>query len=95
MLTTASWLVARRSTAGPNVRMLLGISCLCSVLIMVLTGFAAPLMWAVGASADDAAVLGTLLDQFTFWTNFRIGFADLSFLAVVLALADLAFGRRA
>jgi hypothetical protein len=88
VLTGATWFAAWRSRASGNVVWLLGLSCLCSILIIVLTAFAAPLMWSVGASPADPLIVGPLLDGFATLTNFRIGLADLSFVATVLALAD-------
>jgi hypothetical protein len=55
-----------------------------------MTARAAPLMWRVGAEPNNPQVLTGLLDRFVFWTNLRIVAADLSFLAVLSALAYVA-----
>jgi hypothetical protein len=90
LLTAVTWLAASRVGAPRSVRTLAAVACICSVLILVLTIQAAPLMWSVGASSDDPLVLGRLLDEFTFWTALRIVLVDLSFVAVLSGLAILA-----
>jgi len=87
LLTLTTWIVALRSDVSREKKLLTGLAALCSVLILVLTTQAAPLMFAVGSSPDDPALLANLLDDFVRWTNWRIGLADLSFVAVLLALA--------
>lgn len=88
-LTGLAWLAARRLQADRSIRLLLGCAFVSSLLVLVLTTQAAPLMWAVGRTRDPA-LLRDLLDRFTFWTTLRIGVVDLSFLAVVSALVHLA-----
>jgi hypothetical protein len=89
LLTLAAWLWARRVRADRMVRRLLGAACICSLLVLILTTRAAPLMWQVGRS-QDATVLRALLDRFTFWTELRIVLVDGSFVAVLSSLVALA-----
>jgi hypothetical protein len=90
LLTAATWITAFRTGAPRQVRTLAGAACICSVMILVLTTQAAPLMWSVGSAPDNPVLLERLLDRFTFWTALRIGLTDLSFLAVLSALTILA-----
>ncbi|MEO8182461.1 MAG: hypothetical protein ABI895_26795 [Deltaproteobacteria bacterium] len=71
-----------------------GFSCVGSVVVLILTTQAAPLMWRVGSTMNDPAALADLLDRFTFWTTLRIGCVDLSFLAMVSAMTILVIERR-
>jgi hypothetical protein len=73
-----------------TVQFLTGISAASSVLIVIFTVPAAPLMWAIGAAPNDAGVLMGLIEPFVFWTNIRIGLADLSFVAVLLCITHIA-----
>jgi hypothetical protein len=89
LLTGLAWLAARRAKAERVIRLLLGCAFISSLLVLVLTTQAAPLMWAVGRTRDSALV-GDLLDRFTLWTTLRVGLVDLSFLAVLATLVTLA-----
>jgi hypothetical protein len=86
VLTAATWIVARRSGAPRPVRRLAGLACLCSLAILAMTTQAAPLMFRVGSAPDDPAVLASLLDRFTMWTDLRILAAIVSFAAMLTAL---------
>ena len=89
LLTGVAWIGARRARAERSIRLLLASACTSSLLVLVLTTEAAPLMWSVGRT-QDSTILGDLLDRFTFWTTLRIVLVDLSFLAVLSALIRLA-----
>jgi hypothetical protein len=93
LLTALTWLIARRGQAPTVVRRLLATSAIASLLVLVLTTQAAPLMWQVGSAPPDPALLGSLLDRFAAWTMARIVCVDLSFGAVLGALALLALPR--
>src|SRR6185369_14492694 len=93
LLTAATWIAASRTRAPRPVRTLAGTAFICSVLVLVLTTQAAPLMWSVGSAPDDPVLLARLLDRFTFWTALRLSLVDLSFLAVLSALTLLAVSR--
>jgi hypothetical protein len=93
LLTAATWITASRTRASRSVRTLTATACISSVLVLVLTTQAAPLMWSVGSASDDPMLLARLFDQFTFWTTLRIALVDLSFLAVLSALTILALSR--
>jgi hypothetical protein len=84
-----------RSKAERSILMLLGVSVACSVLILVLTVEAAPLMWSIGSAPDDPATLGPLIEPFVFWTNLRIGLADISFVAMLAAAWKMMRGTAA
>jgi hypothetical protein len=90
LLTAGTWIASSRTRAPRPVRTLAGAACICSLLVLVLTTQAAPLMWSVGSAPDDPTLLARLLDRFTFWTTLRIGLVDLSFLAGLSALTILA-----
>jgi hypothetical protein len=93
-LTGTTWWVTRRGGAPRQVRRLCGVSALCSLLILAMTTQAAPLMLRVGSSPNDEALLSHLLEPFVVWTILRILCADVSFLAMLLALARLAMNAR-
>jgi hypothetical protein len=94
-LTVATWWALRRSRAPIAVRRLCATSVLCSLLILAMTTQAAPLMLRVGSSPNDASTLSALLEPFVSWTILRIFCADISFFAVLTALALLALGSEA
>lgn len=90
LLTTAALVGAWRSRAQRLARATLAISCVCSVLVLVATTQAAPLMWQVGRLGNDPAALTDLLDRFAFWTALRVALVDISFLCVIAAtIAEL------
>jgi hypothetical protein len=90
LLTTATFIVAWRSKATRGARAALAISSVCSLLVLVATTQAAPLMWTVGRTGNHPAALADLLDRFVFWTSLRVGLVDISFLSVVAAaIAEL------
>ncbi len=85
VLTGAACVVAWRSRASRATRTALAVSSVCSLVVLLATTRAAPLMWTVGRSGSDATALANLLDRFVFWTSLRVGLVDVSFLAVVAA----------
>jgi hypothetical protein len=93
VLTGATWWALRRS-APTAVRRLTALAALSSILILVLTTQAAPLMLRVGSSPNDEALLSHLLEPFVSWTIFRILCADASFCAMLTALTLLALGAQ-
>ena len=93
LLTGAIWIIAIRIHATPFVRRFAFVSVVCSLLILALTTQAAPLMWRVGSSPNDGSLLADLLDRFTLWTDLRVACADVSFLALLAALAGLSWPR--
>jgi hypothetical protein len=90
ILTGAAWIFARRLHADAHVRRMTAVSLVCSIAILALTTQAAPLMWRVGASPNDPALLGDLLDRFSAWSLGRFIATDVSFAAMLSALAHLA-----
>jgi hypothetical protein len=71
----------------------LAVSAVASLLVLVLTTQAAPLMWHVGSAPADSVLLTGLLDRFTAWTLARIVCVDVSFAAVLTALTLVAVRR--
>jgi hypothetical protein len=94
LLTCLSCFIAFRYRAPRPIQFLTFISAAASILILIFTTQAAPLMWAVGVSANNSTDLAGLLDRFTFWTDLRIVCADISFCAVLLALMSAALQVR-
>ncbi|HVZ35608.1 MAG TPA: hypothetical protein VG963_24450 [Polyangiaceae bacterium] len=92
--TGTTWWVMRRRGAARRVRALCGAAALCSVFILVMTTQAAPLMLRVGSASNDVALLSHLIELFVRWTILRIACADLSFCALLMALAHLAMNSR-
>ncbi|HEX5098113.1 MAG TPA: hypothetical protein VFV94_01365 [Polyangiaceae bacterium] len=86
LLTTAAFVVAWRSKASRPAQLTLAVSSVCSLLVLVATTQAAPLMWKIGRTGSERAVLADLLDRFVFWTALRVALVDISFLCVVAAL---------
>jgi hypothetical protein len=95
LITGAAWMVAVRGGAPRNIRRLLAISAIASLLILVLTTQAAPLMWRVASAPPNPELISSLPDRFTGWTELRVVCADASFLAVLSALTLAALSRRA
>jgi hypothetical protein len=93
LVTSLTWLIAVRSGAPRKIRRLLAVAAISSLLILVMTAQAAPLMWRVGSSAPDPVLIGSLLDRFTMWTVLRVVCADVSFLAVLSAFTVTALAR--
>jgi hypothetical protein len=93
LLTAAVWLVAVRGRAPALVRRLLATSTIASLLVLVLTAQAAPLMWHVGSAPPDPALVRALLDRFTALTMARVACVDISFAAVLTALTGTAMSR--
>jgi hypothetical protein len=86
ILTCATWVALARAHAPRDIRFLSALAAVCSLAVLVLTARAAPLMWRVGSSADDAALLSDLLDRFVLLTMLRVCSVDVSFLAMLLVL---------
>jgi hypothetical protein len=94
LITAAAWVTAVRGRAPVTIRRLLATSAIASLLVLVLTTQAAPLMWRVGSAPPEPALVASLLDRFTAWTFLRIACVDLSFAAALLALTLAALPRR-
>jgi Na+-driven multidrug efflux pump len=85
VVTALAFGAAWRLKASRAARAALLLSCLCSVLVLLATTQAAPLMWKLGAS-QDPALIRSLLDRFVVWTQLRVVLVDVSFLAVLAAM---------
>ena len=93
VITCWTWLIAVGSITPPVIRRLLATAAVSSLLILVMTVQAAPLMWRVGSSPPDPALISDLLDRFTMWMVLRVACADVSFLAVLSAFTVAALSR--
>jgi hypothetical protein len=93
LLTGLTWFLAVRRRAPRTIRRLIAVSVLASLLVLVFTTQAAPLMWRVGSARADAALVAGLLDRFSAWTVARVVCVDISFAAVLGALILLAWPR--
>jgi hypothetical protein len=81
-LTIATWLLAARARMPRGDLVLIGLSVLCSLLVLAFTTQAAPLMFMIGGTTDEAQLDG-LIERFALWTNLRIVLADVSFVALL------------
>jgi hypothetical protein len=95
LFTCVTWFVAIRAAAPRSIRRLLATSAIASLLVLVFTSQAAPLMWRVNSAASDPALLSDLMDRFTTWTLLRVACVDVSFAAVLTALTVAALPLRA
>jgi hypothetical protein len=93
LVTGLTWLIAVRGKAPAPIRRVLAISAVASLLVLLLTTQAAPLMWHVGSAPADPVLLTGLLDRFTAWTIARVVCVDVSFGAVLTALTLVALRR--
>ena len=93
LLTGLTWFVAVRHGAPRTVRRLMALAVVASLLVLVFTTQAAPLMWRIGSAPADPVLVAGLLDRFTAWTVARVVCVDISFAAVLGALAFLAWPR--
>jgi hypothetical protein len=75
---STAW-AAFRTRAPKTARRLVLLAAVCSTAIVVLTIPQAPLMWRIGSSPNDPAVLAELADRFVAWTVLRFVLADVSF----------------
>jgi hypothetical protein len=93
LLTGATWIAATRVEAPRAIRLLTAVAFVSSLAILLLTTQAAPLMFRIGSSPNDPALLADILDRFTIWTQLRVLCADQSFGAMLAALTILASRR--
>ncbi len=89
VLAGAACFVAARMRAPRFVRAETAAAALACALVLVVTAWAAPIMFHIGA-ATDPEVLTRLADRFALLTNLRAVFADLAALALFCALSALA-----
>ncbi len=82
--------MAARASASRRVRRAAMVAAICSLAVLALTTQAAPIMFRIGASANDASAVESLGDRFTFLTNFRAAFAVLAAVALQYALGECA-----
>lgn len=86
----AAWLSAWRTKAPRYVRWLAAAAASSTLLVLGVTGRAAPVMFRIGASPNDPNVIGPLADQFTALTNVRAVLADAAAGALLWALTSCA-----
>jgi hypothetical protein len=90
MLSLATWLAARRRRASSSIRVPAGVAAVCTLLVLVVTIQAAPIMFQIGSSPEDAAALALLADRFARLTQLRAALADLAAAALLAALTACA-----
>ncbi|HVV51806.1 MAG TPA: hypothetical protein VHO06_19215 [Polyangia bacterium] len=93
LVTGLAWLIAARRQAPALIRRLLATSAVASLLVLLLTTQAAPLMWRIGSAPPAPVLLADLLDRFTAWTVARVVCVDVSFAAALTALTLVALPR--
>jgi hypothetical protein len=92
MLSLATWLTARGARASPSVRVAAGVAAVSTLLVLVVTIRAAPIMFQIGSAPDDAAALALLADRFARLSQLRALLADLAATALLAALTVCAVG---
>jgi hypothetical protein len=90
VLACAAWVSAWRTEAPRSIRWLAAAAAASTLLVLGVTGRAAPLMFRIGASPNDPTVVGPLADQFTALTNVRALLADAAAAALLWALTSCA-----
>ena len=88
-LASAAWLLAARARAPRLVRVQTAAAAMACALVLVVTAWAAPTMFRIGASVDPT-MLTRLADRFALLTDVRAVFADLGALALLCALSSIA-----
>jgi len=89
VVTLTTCVAAWRLRAPRKAVLLSAVAAACSILVLVATAFAAPIMWAVGSAPDNAAVLEPMFDRFTLWTLLRVLLVDVSFVTILVALVSV------
>jgi hypothetical protein len=92
VVSLLAWVVAGRSRASRAVRHLTAAAAVSALLVLVVTTRAAPIMFEIGSSQNDVAVLAALADRFSLLTQIRAVLADLAATAVLAALTACALG---
>src|SRR5579872_7086752 len=85
LLSFAVWLMAARIKAPRSIRLQAAAAAMSATLVLGVTTVAAPIMFRIGTSPDDPAVLLPLADRFASLTNVRALFADIGALALLSA----------
>jgi hypothetical protein len=85
-VAVATWLVARRRRAPPPIQVPAGVAAVSTLLVLVVTLWAAPIMFQIGSSPNDAAVLASLADRFARLTQLRALLANLAAASLLAAL---------
>jgi hypothetical protein len=87
VLTVTTWIVALRHGVPRRVSRLLALAAGCSLLVLVFTIPAAPLMFRIGSAPGNPQLVSSLLDRFTRWTIARAVWSDVAMLAMIAAMA--------
>jgi hypothetical protein len=90
LLAGATLIAARKVRAPRPVQVRTILATVAAMAVLGVTVFAAPIMFAIGASADDAARLVLLEDRFALLTDVRAAFGAIGAIALVIALAQCA-----
>lgn len=86
-LLIALTVVAHVTAQPQSLRYPLYAAALAAVGYLAATGKAAPIMWSLKTTPDDARVLEEKLDRFAFWNMWRTAFQLCAFAALLGALA--------
>jgi len=92
MLSSAVWLLARRARAPRSLQRYAGVAGVSTLLVLVVTMRAAPIMFRIGSSPNDPAALASLADRFARLTYLRAALAAVAALALLAALTACALG---
>jgi len=90
LLSCAAFFAAWRTRAARPIWLQTGLAAVATLLVLVITAQAAPIMFRIGASPGDPNVLEPLADRFTTLTNLRALFADVGAVGLLCALATCA-----
>jgi hypothetical protein len=90
LLACAAGWAAWRTKAPRSIRWLSVVGVVSTALVLGVTTQAAPLMFLIGDSATNAALIGPLADRFTALTNARAFLADVGAVALLCALTACA-----
>jgi hypothetical protein len=90
LLSCAVWLATVRTKAPRSTRWQAAAAAVSALLVLGVTMQAAPIMFRIGASPNDAASIQPLADRFAALTNIRALFADAGAVALLWALTTCA-----
>lgn len=87
LLLIALTIAAHVSGQPSAIRRPLYAAALSAVGVLAATAKAAPVMWSLKTTPDDAQVLAQKLDLFAYWHSWRMAFQIAAFVALLWALA--------
>ena len=90
LLACTAGLVAWRTKAPHSIRLQTAGAAVATLLVLAVTTQAAPTMFRIGASPNDAALLEPLTERFTALTNARALLAEVGAIGLLCALTTCA-----